>query len=491
MTKKTAILVTGMHRSGTSALARTLSLLGATLPKDIIPPNEGNPDGHWEPQGMVDLNDRMLADAGSEVYGIPEIEPDWFHSSRVVAFLDEAVALIGTSFDGESLIVLKDPRTALMLPVWEAALDRSGYRTVHVLPLRHPEDVAESLRRRHLKSIPYDGWTTPRGETVWLRYTLAGVRGSRGRARCFVNYDDFIRDWRSILARVAAEADIEWPRSGADADRAVEAFLRQDPPPKRSHLRKPVPPPADLATLNLVELASTLYTVLSDVGDYETLIDAIFDVYHDRVFGVRDLILAFEKLYPLVWHYYEESRQSSDTLRVGLRREAQWRSEIQQLWSTLNQSNEARVALRIDLCSANKRANDFEHALQTDVGVADLTNQFQVERQRTEDELAALRSARDQLQAERQLHDSEKASLLVDMQELQIQIEAERQQLEGERTVLADEYENFSKKIEAERQQFIVEKRSLDAENSQLLTSRSWRITRPVRAISRLVRGRP
>ena len=67
VTEKIAILVVGMHRSGTSALARTISLLGARLPSDLVGPNEGNPHGHWEPQEIVNLNDKMLADAGSDV----------------------------------------------------------------------------------------------------------------------------------------------------------------------------------------------------------------------------------------------------------------------------------------------------------------------------------------------------------------------------------------------------------------------------------------
>ena len=145
-----------MHRNGTSALARTLALLGAALPADLVPANEGNPHGHWEPQGTVDFNDRMLADAGSDLYGVVDIAPDWFASPAAAAFAQEAADLVARSFGDEKLIVLKDPRTALQAPVWNAALARAGYRVVHVLPLRHPADVAESLRRRHLKTIPYD-----------------------------------------------------------------------------------------------------------------------------------------------------------------------------------------------------------------------------------------------------------------------------------------------------------------------------------------------
>ncbi len=86
VTGRTAILVTGMHRSGTSALARTLSLMGAALPDELVPPNPGNPDGHWEPQGMVDLNDRMLADAGSDLYSMVDVDSEWFETPNARRF---------------------------------------------------------------------------------------------------------------------------------------------------------------------------------------------------------------------------------------------------------------------------------------------------------------------------------------------------------------------------------------------------------------------
>ena len=169
MAERIAILVTGMHRSGTSAIARTMSLLGARLPDDLVPANEGNPHGHWEPTAIVDLNDRMLADAGSDLYSILDIEPSWFRTPRAQSFVAEASRVLAATYQDDGFVVLKDPRVALLLPIWDRALIDSGYRTVHVIALRHPQDVAASLRRRHLKTIPYDAWMRPRGELVWLR----------------------------------------------------------------------------------------------------------------------------------------------------------------------------------------------------------------------------------------------------------------------------------------------------------------------------------
>ena len=70
-----ALLVLGMHRAGTSALARVLALRGASLPENLLPANQGNVDGYWEPQGVVELNERIF-DACDTAWE-PAWEPVW------------------------------------------------------------------------------------------------------------------------------------------------------------------------------------------------------------------------------------------------------------------------------------------------------------------------------------------------------------------------------------------------------------------------------
>ena len=56
--QRRALVVLGMHRSGTSAAARVFSLLGAGLPENLLPPQEGNnASGFWEPAALVAAHD--------------------------------------------------------------------------------------------------------------------------------------------------------------------------------------------------------------------------------------------------------------------------------------------------------------------------------------------------------------------------------------------------------------------------------------------------
>ena len=48
MDKKDLLIITGMHRSGTSALAGMFAKAGAMLGDDLMPAAEDNPLGFWE-----------------------------------------------------------------------------------------------------------------------------------------------------------------------------------------------------------------------------------------------------------------------------------------------------------------------------------------------------------------------------------------------------------------------------------------------------------
>ena len=361
MAERIAILVTGMHRSGTSAIARTVSLLGARLPDDLVPPNEGNPHGHWEPTAIVDLNDRMLADAGSDLYSTLDFEPSWFDTPRAATFADEAKRVVAATCGDDAFLVVKDPRVALLLPIWDRALTDFGYRVVHVIPLRHPQDVAASLRRRHLKTIPYDAWVRPRGELVWLRYMLAAVRGSRGRQRSFLSYGAFLADWRSEMRRVALETDLIWPRLGP-ADRDIDAFLHGNELADRGEPSRLSENPTQVDA-EFGDLANRLYTVLRLRGDDVGTVDAIGDDFARRSAGVRDLIRMLEGLYPLIWAQFTDARDLRHRLELGQQAEGNLHSAFQQLWSDLTRTTDEKGVLRQDLTATARRIAGLDKAL--------------------------------------------------------------------------------------------------------------------------------
>ena len=59
------LIVLGMHRSGTSVLARILNMMGAYFgPEGVsMGPTKSNPKGYWERQDVMQLNEFILHSA--------------------------------------------------------------------------------------------------------------------------------------------------------------------------------------------------------------------------------------------------------------------------------------------------------------------------------------------------------------------------------------------------------------------------------------------
>lgn len=182
-----AVLVVGMHRAGTSAITRTLNLMGAALPSGLLPPSPTeNPTGFWEAADIVACHDRFLAAVGSSWDDPRPLPGSAFTSRAATECRDRLVDILHRDLDGASLFTIKDPRLSRLLPLWGAVLASFGARPMAVLPVRDPGAVALSLHRRN-------GFSREKSLALWLSYALAAERDSRGWLRVFASYDAFIQ----------------------------------------------------------------------------------------------------------------------------------------------------------------------------------------------------------------------------------------------------------------------------------------------------------
>jgi len=214
---KTALFVLGMHRSGTSVLTRSLNLLGARLPTDLLPPAQFNSLGHWETRKVTQLNDRLLA-LLDRPWDDPKPMPvGWRESRWAVSAVDEARELIRSEYGGRGGFVLKDPRLCRLLPLWRDALSSFDTEAACLITVRNPLDVAGSLRAR-------DGFDAHQSFSLWLSHVLEAELATRGLPRALVPYDALLDDWRATLSRALEGLGIEGltpPEEGS----AVEDFL--------------------------------------------------------------------------------------------------------------------------------------------------------------------------------------------------------------------------------------------------------------------------
>jgi len=218
---KVALVVLGVYRSGTSALARVLNLCGAALPENVIAARlDINRKGFWETEAVVDLNARMLQRVGA-AWNRPDVTlpPD---GPVIDEFLDIAREILESEYEDAPLILIKDPRMCVLAPVWDRALRQSGYRPAYVVAVRDPREVAGSLAR---SLGQYGGMPHDRALALWHGYTgAAEAFVNRTDAKvAFVHYDDLLDDWRSAVRTIARQLDVDLDTE-LHAD-AIDTFL--------------------------------------------------------------------------------------------------------------------------------------------------------------------------------------------------------------------------------------------------------------------------
>ncbi len=217
---KSAIVIAGSHRSGTSALTRSVGLLGWQLPANLMPGGRGNELGHWESLRIVRMNDLFLARLERSWLDPKPLPRQWRETEAGRKALVRAQTLIGEEFAGGGGIVLKDPRVSRLGSLWIEALQASGATPVFVIACRNPLDVWRSLMERN-------GFGLDHAVDLWLSYVLEAEQASRAVPRVLIHYEDLVAGPHAALERMFAGIGLT-PEWTADRERDVDDFISRD-----------------------------------------------------------------------------------------------------------------------------------------------------------------------------------------------------------------------------------------------------------------------
>lgn len=202
--------VAGMHRSGTSMIARMLQVSGLYLgeARFFSAPMSSNVEGHWEHEEFLRLNNDLLGYLGGG-WDYPPIHPLDITDRGLDLFRKRAAELI-SSFDGHPVWGWKDPRTSLLMPFWRSCIE--DLKTV--ILLRNPIEVAQSLAKRNASSAAFV-------LSLWKQYYAALLRDCPRDQRLVVSYDACMQNPRRELERVLHFINLPVPPSRRSAAAAL------------------------------------------------------------------------------------------------------------------------------------------------------------------------------------------------------------------------------------------------------------------------------
>jgi len=161
MNRDTPLIITGMHRSGTSLLARIVHHSGIDLGDRFVGARPSNPYGHFEDVEILEFQKGILL----REFG----HPMWVPGPPPLTAADRARAeeLVRARKE-ESPWGWKEPRTSLFLDLWSELLPGAFYLFV----VRHPLLVLDSLSRRNRTRFYHLGRHNTFLE-AWLTYNRA------------------------------------------------------------------------------------------------------------------------------------------------------------------------------------------------------------------------------------------------------------------------------------------------------------------------------
>jgi hypothetical protein len=186
------VVIAGMHRSGTSMIARLLNLCGVYLgeEKDLIPAAKDNLEGFWENAKFQDVNEEILSSFGGSWDIPPSLVDGWEESRRLLDIRKRTEDIIG-EFSHYPVWGWKDPRNSLTLPYWKTIIPDLKV----IVCLRNPYDVFRSLTRRGYASSAFS-------YNLWLKYYQELFAAVPPGAGIVTHFESYFHDPESEIKRL-------------------------------------------------------------------------------------------------------------------------------------------------------------------------------------------------------------------------------------------------------------------------------------------------
>jgi len=477
-----AVLVLGMHRSGTSATTGALALRGLWPGNNLMQATAGNPKGHWEHMGVYAIHEQLLAALGRSWDDLRPLPEGWTQQKFTATARDQLRELITTELMTHPVWIAKDPRLCRLLPLWLPLLEELGIATSTVLVVRDPREVAQSLLARNQ-------WPLALSRELWWQHISEAIQGSHGLPRHVLTYPRLLAnpagEIEAAVKALRMPLPTATPEMSAQLRKFISAQIRHHE--AEAHIApewkaavslyrqlSAQPVPWDKINATLEANVLTKRPLAEAVGEYARL-------YTDQ----RRTLAATRNNLNKITKELEQSRQQTDTARGEL---DQARHQIDGTRQALDQSRQQLDVTREELDTARQQAHatqqerdQFRHQLDSARQQLEHSQQ-QYSATQQQLERSQLQFANTHKELERSQNQLETTRKELDTSNLQLN--STHSELQHTRT----ELDTARGELDQARHQIDGTRQALDQSRSelqQLLSSRSWRLTRPLRWLSR------
>lgn len=222
--RKTAVFVLGMHRSGTSVVTAAVASLGINAGNRLLEATPDNPKGYFEDAEVVSTNmqllehyqlrwDGILLNHNLDVDSLPA------HLSAAMESILQRLSSEADSF------VLKDPRFALLLPLWLKKCQKLCFQIKYVFAFRAPAATVQSLINRDAMNLQH-------ALCFWISNTFQNIEYVLGQQAIIIEYERLLSTPDIEIERLKAFLQLPNTENSKEIQRFKQQIL--DPTLNRS-----------------------------------------------------------------------------------------------------------------------------------------------------------------------------------------------------------------------------------------------------------------
>lgn len=444
--RSAGLVILGMHRSGTSALAGALGLCGAHLGADeeLTVPNHENPKGFWERRDVRAICDALLHSAEADWWKIAAFEQSAIPHDSLTEH-GRAFRRIAKALDAEGTWVIKEPRLCLLFGYLRTFISNPVCIHIH----RNPVDVAQSLRVRN-------GFGLADGLSLWETYNRSALLGSAGLPRTTVSYEELVNDPETTLAGLLESlASFGVEGLTLPAPEGIHEFIT--PGLRHQHTEE-----SDTAGF-LLPSQQDLLSLLTSGAALEA------DFPGQVANPVRQQLRDFETRRSTMLELKSKLKKSSDANQ-------KLEAEFIELTASLEERTAAGEKLKSQVAELSKRSTKLASDLESQVSKT----------RAAEEKLARAISRNDQLASELDDTQLQAKGLSKRTRELSGRLESTEVRLRKAEDVAAVRARELKQQV-ARASAAESTAKILETRLAEVYASNSWRIAAPLRAVSRLV----
>ena len=206
------IIMTGMHRSGTSAITRLIQALGVDVGSNLLGAAGGNVYGHFEEAAFIQFHDALIARLFPnrapfcEWLPLADTPTTYTDTERAKA---RSICQAHRAAGGQAW---KDPRASLFLDLWTDILPEAKV----IVSIRHPYQVHLSLLRRGEPFLHVDYSASILGWMVYNQRILNVISSLPPGRFVLVEADSALREPQRLAESLAHFLDVPF------SEKAVE-----------------------------------------------------------------------------------------------------------------------------------------------------------------------------------------------------------------------------------------------------------------------------